>query len=109
MSEWFEQQRAIIGMVRAARLAGSNAEWPAWMNVETDDNKMMPVVTTPDDFLILVAGGRTPNTDGIGLELAAVETTDRGFVKVNERLQTTAANTWAVGDCAAALSKAMRR
>jgi pyruvate/2-oxoglutarate dehydrogenase complex dihydrolipoamide dehydrogenase (E3) component len=49
---------------------------------------------------LLVAGGRTPNTDGIGLEKAGVETTDRGFVKVNERLQTTAEGVWAVGDCA---------
>jgi pyruvate/2-oxoglutarate dehydrogenase complex dihydrolipoamide dehydrogenase (E3) component len=49
---------------------------------------------------LLVAGGRTPNTSGIGLEKAGVETTDRGHVKVNERLQTTAEGVWAVGDCA---------
>jgi pyruvate/2-oxoglutarate dehydrogenase complex dihydrolipoamide dehydrogenase (E3) component len=49
---------------------------------------------------LLVAGGRTPNTDGIGLEKAEVETDERGHVKVNERLQTTAENVWAVGDCA---------
>jgi pyruvate/2-oxoglutarate dehydrogenase complex dihydrolipoamide dehydrogenase (E3) component len=49
---------------------------------------------------LLVAGGRTPNTSGIGLEKAGVETTDRGYVKVNERLQTTADGVWAIGDCA---------
>ena len=49
---------------------------------------------------ILVAGGRTPNTQDIGLELTGVETTDRGHVKVNERLETTAPGVWAVGDCA---------
>jgi pyruvate/2-oxoglutarate dehydrogenase complex dihydrolipoamide dehydrogenase (E3) component len=49
---------------------------------------------------LLVASGRTPNTQGIGLELAGVETTDRGHVKVNERLETTAPGIWAVGDCA---------
>ena len=49
---------------------------------------------------LLVAGGRTPNTDGIGLETAGVETDERGHVKVNERLQTTAQDVWAVGDCA---------
>jgi pyruvate/2-oxoglutarate dehydrogenase complex dihydrolipoamide dehydrogenase (E3) component len=49
---------------------------------------------------LLVAGGRTPNTSGIGLELAGVETTERGFVKVDERLQTTAEGVWAIGDCA---------
>ncbi|WP_074317373.1 dihydrolipoyl dehydrogenase family protein [Singulisphaera sp. GP187] len=49
---------------------------------------------------LLVASGRVPNTDGIGLEHAGVETDARGFVKVDERLQTTAAEVWAVGDCA---------
>jgi pyruvate/2-oxoglutarate dehydrogenase complex dihydrolipoamide dehydrogenase (E3) component len=49
---------------------------------------------------ILVASGRTPNTQNIGLELAGVEIGASGHVKVNERLQTTAAGVWAVGDCA---------
>lgn len=49
---------------------------------------------------ILAATGRLPNTEGIGLELAGVEITERGFVKVNERLETTAEGVWAVGDCA---------
>jgi pyruvate/2-oxoglutarate dehydrogenase complex dihydrolipoamide dehydrogenase (E3) component len=49
---------------------------------------------------ILVASGRTPNTQNIGLELAGAETTANGHVKVNERLQTSAPGVWAVGDCA---------
>jgi pyruvate/2-oxoglutarate dehydrogenase complex dihydrolipoamide dehydrogenase (E3) component len=49
---------------------------------------------------LLVAGGRTPNTDGIGLEEAGVERDGRGQVKVDERLRTTAEGVWAVGDCA---------
>jgi pyruvate/2-oxoglutarate dehydrogenase complex dihydrolipoamide dehydrogenase (E3) component len=49
---------------------------------------------------LLVATGRTPNTEGIGLELAGVEVTDRGYVKVNERLQTTAPGVWAIGEVA---------
>ena len=45
-------------------------------------------------------GGRTPNTTDIGLEVAGVEeTTERGFVKVDERLQTTVKGVWAIGDC----------
>ena len=49
---------------------------------------------------LLVATGRIPNTKDLGLELAGVEVTDRGYVKVNERLQTTAAGVWAVGEVA---------
>jgi pyruvate/2-oxoglutarate dehydrogenase complex dihydrolipoamide dehydrogenase (E3) component len=49
---------------------------------------------------LLVATGRTPNTEGIGLEAAGVELDERGHVRVNERLQTTAEGVWAVGDCA---------
>jgi pyruvate/2-oxoglutarate dehydrogenase complex dihydrolipoamide dehydrogenase (E3) component len=49
---------------------------------------------------VLVASGRTPNTEGLGLESAGVELTDRGYLKVNERLQTTAPGVWAIGEVA---------
>ncbi len=49
---------------------------------------------------LLVAAGRIPNTRGIGLEEAGVELTDRGYIRVNERLETTAPDTWAIGECA---------
>jgi len=49
---------------------------------------------------ILVATGRNPNTEGLGLEVTGVELTDRGYIKVNERLQTTAAGVWAIGEVA---------
>ena len=49
---------------------------------------------------LLVATGRTPNTQNIGLEIAGVTLTDHGYVKVNERLETTAPGVWALGDCA---------
>jgi pyruvate/2-oxoglutarate dehydrogenase complex dihydrolipoamide dehydrogenase (E3) component len=49
---------------------------------------------------ILVATGRVPNTDGIGLELAGVELGERGYIRVNERLETTAPDVWAIGECA---------
>ncbi len=47
---------------------------------------------------LLVAAGRVPNTKDIGLELAGVELTERGYIKVNERLETTAPGVWAVGE-----------
>ncbi|MFL5767901.1 MAG: FAD-dependent oxidoreductase, partial [Actinomycetota bacterium] len=50
--------------------------------------------------IALVAIGRKPNSEGIGLEEAGVEL-DRGFVKVNGSMSTTAENVWAVGDVAA--------
>ncbi|HEY4464126.1 MAG TPA: FAD-dependent oxidoreductase [Streptosporangiaceae bacterium] len=49
---------------------------------------------------LLVAAGRTPNTEGIGLDRAGVDRTDRGYVKVDEHLATTAAGVWAMGECA---------
>jgi pyruvate/2-oxoglutarate dehydrogenase complex dihydrolipoamide dehydrogenase (E3) component len=49
---------------------------------------------------LLVATGRTPNTQGIGLEVAGIELDPRGYIKVNERLETTAPGVWAMGDCA---------
>ncbi len=49
---------------------------------------------------LLVATGRTPNTEELGLELTGVELTDRGYIKVNERLQTTAPGVWAIGEVA---------
>ncbi len=49
---------------------------------------------------ILVAAGRVPNTKDIGLELTGVELTEKGYIKVNERLETTAPGVWAVGEVA---------
>lgn len=49
---------------------------------------------------LLVAIGRVPNTRGLGLEKTGVETDDRGYVSVNERLQTSALGIWAMGECA---------
>jgi len=49
---------------------------------------------------LLIAAGRRPNTENIGLESAGVELNDRGFIKVNERLETTAPGVWAIGEVA---------
>jgi pyruvate/2-oxoglutarate dehydrogenase complex dihydrolipoamide dehydrogenase (E3) component len=48
---------------------------------------------------VLVAAGRTPNTADVGLEAAGVELDTRGYVKVNDRLETTAPDVWAIGEC----------
>jgi pyruvate/2-oxoglutarate dehydrogenase complex dihydrolipoamide dehydrogenase (E3) component len=49
---------------------------------------------------LLVAAGRRPNTENIGLELAGIELNDRGYIKVNERLETIAPGVWAIGEVA---------
>jgi pyruvate/2-oxoglutarate dehydrogenase complex dihydrolipoamide dehydrogenase (E3) component len=47
---------------------------------------------------LLIATGRVPNSDTLNLDAAGIETTERGFIKVNERLETTAKNVYALGD-----------
>jgi pyruvate/2-oxoglutarate dehydrogenase complex dihydrolipoamide dehydrogenase (E3) component len=49
---------------------------------------------------ILVAAGRIPNTGDIGLDKAGVELDGHRFVRVNERLETSAPDVWAIGECA---------
>src|SRR5205807_6650731 len=49
---------------------------------------------------ILAATGRTPNTAGIGLDVAGVQLDARGHIKVNDRLETSAPGACAIGECA---------
>ena len=55
---------------------------------------------TLDASDILVAAGRTPNTDRLNLDRAGVEVDSRGYIRVNDRLQTTAPDVWATGESA---------
>lgn len=48
---------------------------------------------------VLIATGRVPNTDDLGLENTDVAIDQRGFIKVNNELQTGSPNIWALGDC----------
>jgi pyruvate/2-oxoglutarate dehydrogenase complex dihydrolipoamide dehydrogenase (E3) component len=79
---------------RARRVSGKSGDSVAV--VVEQDGKEKTLVGTH----LLVATGRRPNTEGIGLELAGVELTDRGYIKVNERLETTASGVWAIGEVA---------
>lgn len=48
---------------------------------------------------VLLALGRTPNTDDLGLDRAGVEVDKRGFIVVDDRLRTSVPGIWAMGDC----------
>jgi pyruvate/2-oxoglutarate dehydrogenase complex dihydrolipoamide dehydrogenase (E3) component len=56
--------------------------------------------TTLQGSHLLVATGRTPNTQNMGLEVVGIKTTPAGHIQVNDRLETTAPGVWAMGDCA---------
>ncbi len=62
------------------------------VHAETDSGEQ-----TIEGSDLLVAVGRTPNTQEIGLETAGIELDSRGYIKVNERLETTAQGVWAMG------------
>lgn len=60
--------------------------------VETNDGSILA-------SHVLVATGRQPNTDDLGLEAAGIEVDKRGFVIVDDRLATNVDGIWALGDC----------
>ena len=72
--------------------------------VAKTDGGVSLTVQTPDGEKtiagshLLVAVGRTPNTDRLNLEAAGVKTDTQGHLEVNERLETSTANIWALGD-----------
>jgi len=63
---------------------------------ETEDGSEVAVAGEE----LLVALGRTPNTDTLNVEAAGIETDDRGFIETDEYLETSAENVWAQGDIA---------
>ena len=84
----------VVTNAKVTQVKGKSGEWVRLLGTRGEAELNV------EGTHLLVAGGRTPNTSGIGLDKAGVETTERGHVKVNERLQTTAEGVWAVGDCA---------
>ncbi len=66
-----------------------------------DTGDEVVVRTSTDEFTadaVLLATGRTPATEGLGLEAAGIETDERGFITVDDQLRTTAEGVYAVGD-----------
>ncbi|RZV06066.1 dihydrolipoamide dehydrogenase [Natrinema hispanicum] len=66
------------------------------VHAETADGRELTV----EGNEVLVALGRRPNSDELGLEAAGIDVDDRGFIETNEYLETSAENVWAQGDVA---------
>ncbi|MEM2122396.1 MAG: dihydrolipoyl dehydrogenase [Candidatus Bathyarchaeia archaeon] len=84
---------------------GVKVEVGAKVTQITDRNEIKNVEAVRDSEkislegeIVLCASGRTPNTGGFGLEGLGVELTDKGFIKVNERMETNIQGVYAVGD-----------
>jgi pyruvate/2-oxoglutarate dehydrogenase complex dihydrolipoamide dehydrogenase (E3) component len=72
------------------------ARHPEGVVVSLDCGEGPPAVVGSD---LLLAVGRRPNTDDLGLEGAGIATDARGYIRVDESLATTAPGVWALGDC----------
>ena len=65
--------------------------------VSVDCTSGEPVVVGSSHVLLAV--GRRPNTDDLGLDVAGIATDGRGYITVDDRLQTNGEGIWALGDC----------
>jgi pyruvate/2-oxoglutarate dehydrogenase complex dihydrolipoamide dehydrogenase (E3) component len=86
-----------IQVLLNATVSGVEGRSGEQVRVNVEDAEGARAIEASD---LLIAAGRTPNTQGIGLAEAGIELDRRGYIVVNERLETTAAGVWAVGDCA---------
>ena len=85
-----------IEVLTGARISGVKVGTDSVsMTVDTGGNKK-----ELEADVVLVAAGRAPNIEGLGLEAAGVQLTDRGFVKINERMETSVKGLYAIGDVA---------
>ncbi len=72
------------------------APHPDGVSVSVDCTSGEPTVTGSH---VLLAVGRRPNTDDLGLEIAGIATEAHGYITVDDRLQTNVPGIWALGDC----------
>jgi pyruvate/2-oxoglutarate dehydrogenase complex dihydrolipoamide dehydrogenase (E3) component len=91
---FFDEGINVLLDAEVLRVEGRSGE-AASLHVQTPHGNSIVIASD-----ILVAAGRLPNTHAIGLDAAGVDLDQRGLVRVNERLETSAPDTWAAGDCA---------
>jgi dihydrolipoamide dehydrogenase len=85
-----------IDVVTGAKISGAKvAKGSVSLAIEAGGQKR-----SLDVEQVLVATGRAPNVEEIGLKEAGVQLTDRGFIKINERMETSAKGIYAIGDVA---------
>jgi pyruvate/2-oxoglutarate dehydrogenase complex dihydrolipoamide dehydrogenase (E3) component len=80
-------------MLKTKAIRVSRADGSIRLEVQQQGNS-----TTLVGSHLLVATGRVPNSDTLSLAAAGIQTNDRGFIQVNDRLETTAAGVYALGD-----------
>lgn len=95
--------RAIEEILRGSKieiLLNSNcisaSQEPGGIEVKYDCEEGMKTLTASH---LLLAAGRVPNTDDLGVENTDLDLDDRGFIEVNDELQTSVPHIWALGDC----------
>jgi len=88
------EDEGITFRLGAECIGGSNNNGQVVVNLDCKEGS--PQVTGSH---LLLAAGRRPNTDDLGLEHTAVKTNEKGFIQVDNQLQTTADGIWALGDC----------
>ena len=76
---------------KASRLEAGD---PAKVIAETEDGKELEL----DADLVMVSVGRSPNSEGLGLEEVGVELNDKGFIRVDDRQRTSVPGIYAIGD-----------
>ena len=80
--------------LKATCLSGARKKGKVEVNIECDEG-----APEAEGSHLLLAVGRVPNTDDLGLEHTDIETDKHGFIQVNDRLETTVPGIWALGDC----------
>ncbi|WP_372638542.1 FAD-containing oxidoreductase, partial [Fodinibius sp.] len=88
------EDEGVVFRFKAECLGGTNKKGKVVVDVDCTEGP--PEI---EGSHLLLATGRRPNTDDLGLENTEIETDDRGFIQVDDQLRTTAEGVWALGDC----------
>ena len=84
-----------IDVVTGAKITNVKVGRTVTMDVEANGQ-----TTRLDVEKVLVAAGRAPNIDNIGLKEAGIQLTERGFIKISEKMETSVPGVYAIGDVA---------